>query len=100
MLSGERTMTQRGRACFLAVGVAALGAAMLPARSAEACGGFFCSQIPVTQAGEHLLFSVDQDSEGNSIVTAQIQIQYTGSAADFAWVLPLADVPELSVGSN
>lgn len=87
------------RAFFL-VGAAAVLLALLPARRAEACGGFFCSQTPVTQAGEHLLFAVDRDSEGNAMVTAHIQVQYTGTAADFAWVLPLPNVPELSTGSN
>ena len=82
------------------VGILTLVAATLPSPRADACGGFFCGQTPVTQAGEHLLFSIDQDSQGNAMVTAHIQVQYTGNAADFAWVLPLPGVPELSSGSN
>lgn len=85
---------------FWLVGSAAFVAAFLPIRQAEACGGFFCSQTPVTQAGEHLLFAVDRDSNGTTHVTAHIQVQYTGAAPDFAWVLPLPSVPELSTGSN
>lgn len=93
-------MTHTRSFFLVVVGTAAVLAGLLPARRADACGGFFCSQTPVTQAGEHLLFAVDRDSEGNAMVTAHIQVQYTGNAADFAWVLPLPNVPELSTGSN
>ena len=33
-------------------------------------------------------------------VTAIIQIQYAGSAADFGWILPLPSVPTLEVSSD
>lgn len=55
----------------------------------EACGGFFCSQAPVDQTAERILFEVGADS-----VTMTTQISFSGDAADFAWVLPLNAVPD------
>lgn len=65
--------------------------------AAAACGGFFCSlAAPVQQgmnltcadrqlngraAGENILFSMKGD-----VVTATIQIQYSGPAEEFSWV--------------
>jgi MYXO-CTERM domain-containing protein len=69
-----------------------LGAAPRPAR---ACGGFFCSQVPVDQTGEQIIFSVAPNH-----VTAHIQINYSGSASDFAWVVPVLAKPEISLGSR
>lgn len=54
----------------------------------EACGGFFCGRQPVDQTAERIVFKVGPNS-----VTMVVQIAYTGEAADFAWVLPLGDVP-------
>jgi hypothetical protein len=68
-------------------GLAALGTG-LHAAPAHACGGFFCGQQPVDQTAERILFEVGQDS-----VTMTTQISFTGDAADFAWVLPLSEVP-------
>lgn len=62
---------------------------------ARACGGFFCSQVPVEQTGEQIIFGV-----GNGTITAQILINYAGEAEDFAWVLPVASKPEISLGSQ
>ncbi len=69
--------------------------ALLSTGPAAACGGFFCSQVPVDQAGEQILFAVN----GNE-VTAHIQIAYTGEAEKFSWVLPLPSVPTLGVGTE
>ena len=55
---------------------------------AHACGGFFCSQKPVDQQAERILFAV-----GPTSMTMIIQISYRGEAPDFAWVLPIAHVP-------
>jgi hypothetical protein len=58
---------------------------------AQACGGFFCGRTaptPVDQVAERILFEVDADR-----VTMTTQITYEGDAADFAWVLPLGEVP-------
>lgn len=55
---------------------------------AAACGGFFCSQQPVDQSAEVVVFAVGAES-----TTMVVQIQYQGAAPDFAWVLPLPAVP-------
>lgn len=55
---------------------------------AQACGGFFCRQLPVDQAGEKVLFVTDGQT-----VDATIQIQFTGQAKDFSWVVPLLRKP-------
>jgi MYXO-CTERM domain-containing protein len=78
-------------ALFLVLGAAA----GLAPRAAHACGGFFCNQVPVDQSGEQILFSID----GNH-VTAQIQISYQGAAKDFAWIVPVATKPKISLGTR
>jgi len=69
---------------------------VLGVRPVEACGGFFCSRVPVDQSGEHLLFGIEDDGT----VVAHIQIQYQGAAESFAWVLPLPAEPEVGIGSD
>src|SRR5204863_9547946 len=64
-------------------------------RAAQACGGFFCSQVPVDQSGEQILFSID----GNHVI-AHIQISYQGAAKDFAWVIPVAVKPTITLGTR
>lgn len=54
-------------------------------RPASACGGFFCQNSPVDQNAERIIFT----QNGDGTISAYIQIQYTGSAPDFAWILPL-----------
>jgi hypothetical protein len=61
----------------------------LHAPVARACGGFFCGRQPVDQTAERILFKVNPNS-----VTMIVQIAYAGPAPEFAWVLPLADVPD------
>ncbi len=68
-----------------------------PPRAAEACGGFFCNNQPIDQAGEKILFIVDEDG---GEVTAHIQIQYAGEASDFSWVVPVVAPPTFDVGSD
>jgi hypothetical protein len=53
--------------------------------SALACGGFFCTNSPVDQNAERIIFT----QNGDGTISAYIQIQYTGSAPDFSWILPL-----------
>jgi len=80
---------------LLAAAVAAVVA--LAPNGASACGGFFCdSSQPVNQQAERIIFS--HDADGN--VTAVIQIQYQGPSNQFAWMLPVAGSPEVSVSSN
>lgn len=70
-----------------------VGVAMLvSAQPTLACGGLFCQNSPVDQAAERIIFTVDSE-----LVTAYVQINYTGSAPDFAWVVPVPSVPEVDV---
>jgi len=51
--------------------------------------------MPVNQTGETILFALD-----NGYVEAHIQIEYEGGDADqFAWLVPVPEVPEIEVGS-
>lgn len=71
--------------------------ALLHADLAHACGGFFCNRVqPVNQAAERIIFSQAEDGT----VTAIIQIQYSGDAESFAWVLPVTGSPDVHVSSN
>lgn len=80
-------------------GVAALAVAVVLSwsRPVEACGCFAPPNAaePIVQAGERILFAVN-----NGKVTAHIQIQYAGDARDFGWLLPLPSVPTLELGSD
>jgi hypothetical protein len=60
-----------------------------------ACGGFFCTTFPISQVNERILFV-----QGNGTVTTHVQIQYAGRPEDFAWILPVPSLPELSVSHN
>jgi len=71
--------------------------AWLAPGTAHACGGFFCNaSTPVNQAAERIIFA----RAPSGAVTAVIQIQYTGPAERFAWMLPVAGSPEVAVSSN
>jgi len=83
------------RAHLFVAGVGLLAAVGAAPRQAQACGGFFCSQVPIDQSGEQIIFSVSQ-----SHITAHVQISFQGQAKDFAWVVPVQTVPTLSVGSQ
>jgi len=67
--------------------VMALGIAMIGSDDAEACGGLFCQNNPVDQAGERIVFTVNDDAT----ITSLIEIQYEGSAPDFSWILPIPE---------
>ena len=76
---------------------AAITGATIATPSASACGGFFCQSAPMDQAGENILFSVEDDG---TLVT-HVQILYQGDADAFAWILPLPSVPtSIGVGSD
>jgi hypothetical protein len=65
--------------------------------TAHACGGFWCSQsAPVNQSAEQIIFVDNPDDT----MTAVIQIQYVGPSEKFAWVIPMAGVPDIEVSSN
>lgn len=76
---------------------AAIGFALLGSQKAEACGCFAPPDptVPIVQAGERILFSVK-----DQVVTAHIQIQYSGEARDFGWLLPLPSVPTMKLGTE
>jgi len=63
--------------------------------ASRACGGFFCSNFPVNQVNERILFVQDEGT-----ITTHVQIQYNGNAPDFAWILPVPSIPELTVSHN
>ena len=56
-------------------------------RPALACGGFFCQNSPIDQNAERIIFTQNRDGT----ISAYIQIQYTGSAPDFSWILPIPE---------
>ncbi len=74
------------------LGATALGVAALLtyAESAHACGGIFCGGAPVDQNRERIVFAENEDGSWDMIT----QIRYSGPAEEFAWVLPVPEVPE------
>ena len=78
------------------VGVTVAGTGLFSSR-AQACGCFTPPDpaVPVVQAGERILFA---HHEGR--VTAHIQIQYQGNAAEFGWILPLPSLPTMTLGTQ
>ncbi len=89
------------RAWIFSLACIATATAFAIPQRAEACGGTFCdtgpNAMPVPQTGENILFVL-----GDGYTEAHIQIQYdpTSTAEKFAWVVPMLDVPEFSVGSQ
>jgi len=78
------------RAAFLSTLILA-GLASGGARTARACGGFFCNAqapTPVVQAGERVLFAVH-----DGLVTMHIEVTYQGDPTLFGWILPMAEAP-------
>jgi len=61
----------------------------------HACGGFFCTTVPINQAAEQIVFR----QEGTDI-TAMVRILYAGNAEDFSWVVPVPNTPEISIGAD
>jgi hypothetical protein len=83
------------RPLFLMGGLA-LSAFMIPS-DASACGGFFCSQEPIDQTAEQIAFAVNPET---NTVDAHIRIFYQGNAEDFAWIVPVKNVPELFISTE
>ena len=67
----------------------------LAPNTADACGCFSPPDpsVPIVQAGERILFSQE-----DGVVTAHIQVQYSGPAEEFGWLLPVPSIPEMEVG--
>ena len=88
-------------ASSLLVATVAAGAIGLAPRTAEACGGTFCDNLPqpmpIDQTGENILFVVDGPSVEAHI---QINIDSQTEAEKFAWVIPVASMPDFEVGSD
>jgi len=65
--------------------------------TAQACGCFAPPDpsVPIVQAGERIAFNVK-----NGEVTAHIQVQYSGSAQEFGWLLPLPSLPTMELGTD
>lgn len=89
-------MNVRSWLALAAVGVAWLVVHALAPSEAHACGGFFCSSSPVDQAGETIVYGLEDDGT----LTMSIQIRYRGNDDDFAWILPVPAPPEISLGSD
>lgn len=66
---------------------------VLPVLNAYACGGLFCQNVPVDQQAERIIFTINNDDT----ISAYVQVNYTGSAPDFSWVVPVPSVPEVDV---
>jgi hypothetical protein len=86
--------------CFVSVLAISLTILIGP-RPADACGGFFCSSggpqalQAVEQTQERVLFQVNDDDT----ITATVEISFTGDPAEFAWVVPVPNQPDLEIGS-
>src|SRR5688572_15948338 len=90
------------RLTFVAAGLVAAATAfaidhLARAPRADACGCFAPPDptVPVVQSAERILFGID-----DGVVTAHVQIQYSGDAAEFAWLVPLPAVPSMSLGTD
>ncbi len=81
-------------AITLSLGVA-VAAFLIHEPDADACGCFAPPDpsVPIVQAGENILFGVE-----NGVVTMHIQVQYSGPAEEFGWLLPLPSLPEMELG--
>src|SRR5260221_12675484 len=75
---------------FTASIIMAICSMLLMPLAALACGGFFTPGTPLDQNIERIIFAVAPGS-----MTVYEQINYSGPASDFAWVLPVPSVPQL-----
>ncbi len=79
----------------------ALSLTLIPS-PALACGGMFCDAVqPVDQSAERIVFAWAEDDEcPDGVITVEVQISYTGDADDFAWVVPVPEIPDLFVSND
>ncbi len=73
------------RQMYLVLWVLLMAVLAVGTRTADACGGLFCQNDPVDQAAERIIFAKNDDGT----ITTLVQIDYTGSAPDFSWILPM-----------
>src|SRR5579864_866677 len=79
-----------------AVGALALILAATPSLI-SACGGFFGPpNLTVDLNAFRAVFSVGK----NNMITEIVGVNYTGSAADFSWVMPLPATPTIDVAAE
>ncbi|HUS67052.1 MAG TPA: DUF2330 domain-containing protein [Kofleriaceae bacterium] len=80
-----------------ALAATALTATLAGQPTAEACGCFAPPDpsVPIVQAGERIAFALEDGK-----VKAHIQVQYSGAAEEFGWLLPLPSLPTLEVGTD
>ena len=76
---------------LLTIALASLAVTVL----VSACGGFFCTNTPIDQSAERIIFTVN----GDGTITTTVGINYQGAAEDFSWILPVPSIPELGVGN-
>lgn len=69
----------------------------LATSSAAACGGMWSASTPVVQQAERIILAVNANA---GEITAYVQINYEGDAADFAWVLPVPNNPTIDVAET
>ncbi len=83
-------------AVCLASAAALLSALIYGPNAAKACGCFTPPgpSVPIVQAGERIAFYV---ADGK--VTSHVQIQYSGPAEEFGWLLPLPSVPDVGLST-
>lgn len=62
----------------------------------SACGGFFCTNTPIDQSAERIIFTINNDDT----ITAIVGINYTGPAEEFSWIVPVPSVPEMDVAET
>ena len=96
-------MKLRALSFSLASAAALAALTLLSPSSADACGGTFCDAgptvMPVDQTGESIVFWIDEGGD-EPFTEAHIQIQYEGEAENFAWIIPVTEVPEVLVGNQ
>ena len=81
----KQRLLQTGAALVIALTIGLTAAAFNPG-SLLACGGFFCTTIPVDQAQERIVFAQNE----NGILDVYIQIDSENEdPTDFSWILPV-----------
>src|SRR5688572_23607284 len=85
----------RGPAAIAIAGLITGSTVFFTPNDAKACGCFAPPDpsVPIVQAGERIVFAMDGGQ-----VTAHIQIQYSGEASEFGWLLPLPSEPTMKLG--
>lgn len=61
---------------------------------AAASGALIPADAPISQTGLNVIFAVD--GQANQ-ATAYLKLDYTGTPAEFAWILPVPSIPTLDV---